>query len=206
MRIIKDITCLLALFATFPNFALAVKATEDEIKKLPMYCQYQYSIASRSSKPLSEDERKRNAKYWENKMGLGSVYQHMHHWCDALAAINRYYAHLADPQRSDFYLKEAIGDISYVLRKADDSFVMLPEMLTQRGKVYALLKQPGKAAADFVKAIKVNPKYSRAYLYYADLFLDLKQPEQAKQVIKAGLAANPQSKELLKRAQRLGLK
>jgi len=205
MKTGKIISGLLAISAFFPSFASAGSAAREEISRLPLYCQHQWFISGRYG-GYSEEERKRKASYWQRKMGLGSMYQHMHHWCDALATINRYYAHLGDSQPSEFYLKEAIGDISYVLNQADDSFIMLPEMVTQRGKLYALLKQPDKAAADFTKSIMVNRKYSRAYLYYSDLYLDMKQAEMAKEIIKSGLAANPQSKDLLKRAQRLGLK
>ncbi len=116
--------------------------------------------------------------------------------------INRYYSDFKNPLRAN-HLAAAIPNIDYVLNYTSESYFMLPEMLTRRGKVYSLLKQNGKAAADFTHAIRVNPKYGLAYVYYSDLYRESGQKDEAIKIIKAGLAADPKSDLLQKQLQRL---
>lgn len=179
--------------------AYAVVPTEAEFRQLPQYCQLQKFMADwhggKTPEQVSSGHR-----LWESR--FGPTYSHMHHWCWGLISMNRYYSQFTNPQRNGF-LSEAIGDITYVIKNADKNFVMLPEMLTQRGKAYSLLKDYGKAAADFSRAISANPKYVPAYLYYAETYISVGQPEPAKEIVKRGLAVAPDSKALAKLSQRL---
>ena len=64
------------------------------------------------------------------------------------------------------------------------------------GEVLALSGHPQEADAQFREASRVNPKWIAPWLGRGGLWLAQKQPDQAIQVIQAGLKANPDSEEL----------
>ena len=64
------------------------------------------------------------------------------------------------------------------------------------GEVLALSGHPQEADAQFREASRVNPKWITPWLDWGGLWLTQKQPDQAVQVIQAGLKANPDSEEL----------
>ena len=64
------------------------------------------------------------------------------------------------------------------------------------GEVLALSGHPQEADAQFREASRVNPKWITPWLDWGGLWLAQKQPDQAVQVIQAGLKANPDSEEL----------
>ncbi len=64
------------------------------------------------------------------------------------------------------------------------------------GEVLTLTGHPQEADAQFREASRVNPKWITPWLDWGGLLLAQKQPDQAVQVIQAGLKANPDSEEL----------
>ena len=64
------------------------------------------------------------------------------------------------------------------------------------GEVLALSGHPQEADIQFQEASRVNPKWITPWLDWGGLWLSQKQPDQAIQVIQAGLKANPDSEEL----------
>ena len=64
------------------------------------------------------------------------------------------------------------------------------------GEVLALTGHPREADAQFQEASRLNPKWITPWLDWGGLWLAQKQPDQAIQVIQAGLKANPDSEEL----------
>ena len=64
------------------------------------------------------------------------------------------------------------------------------------GEVLALSGHPQEAEVQFREASRVNPKWIAPWLKWGELWLAQKQPNQAVQVIQAGLKANPDSEEL----------
>ena len=64
------------------------------------------------------------------------------------------------------------------------------------GEVLALSGHPQEADVQFREASRVNPKWITPWLDWGGLWLAQKQPDQAVQVIQAGLKANPDSEEL----------
>jgi cellulose synthase operon protein C len=64
------------------------------------------------------------------------------------------------------------------------------------GEVLTLTGHPQEADAQFREASRVNPKWIAPWLGWGGLWLAQKQPDQAVQVIQAGLKANPDSEEL----------
>ncbi|MCI0427367.1 MAG: tetratricopeptide repeat protein, partial [Nitrospiraceae bacterium] len=64
------------------------------------------------------------------------------------------------------------------------------------GEVLTLTGHPQEADVQFREASRVNPKWITPWLDWGGLWLAQKQPDQAVQVIQAGLKANPDSEEL----------
>lgn len=64
------------------------------------------------------------------------------------------------------------------------------------GEVLALTGQPQEADAQFREAVRLNPKWITPWLDWGGLWLAQKKPDQAVQVVQAGLKANPNSEEL----------
>ena len=64
------------------------------------------------------------------------------------------------------------------------------------GEVLTLSGHPKEADTQFREASRVNPKWITPWLDWGGLWLAQKQPDQAVQVIQAGLKANPDSEEL----------
>jgi tetratricopeptide (TPR) repeat protein len=64
------------------------------------------------------------------------------------------------------------------------------------GEVLALTGHPQEADTQFREASRVNPKWIMPWLDWGGLWLAKKQPDQAVQVIQAGLKVNPDSEEL----------
>ncbi|MBI3808400.1 MAG: tetratricopeptide repeat protein [Nitrospirae bacterium] len=64
------------------------------------------------------------------------------------------------------------------------------------GEVLALTGHSREADDQFREASRVNPKWITLWLDWGQLWLVQKQPDQAVQVIQAGLKANPDSEEL----------
>jgi tetratricopeptide (TPR) repeat protein len=64
------------------------------------------------------------------------------------------------------------------------------------GEILALSGHPQEADVQFREASRVNPKWITPWLDWGGLWLAQKQPDQAVQVIQAGLKANPDSEEL----------
>ncbi len=60
----------------------------------------------------------------------------------------------------------------------------------------ALTGHPQEADIQFREATRVNPKWLTPWLDWGELWIGQKRPEQALQVIQAGLKANPESEEL----------
>jgi tetratricopeptide (TPR) repeat protein len=64
------------------------------------------------------------------------------------------------------------------------------------GEVLTLTGHPQEADVQFREASRVNPKWITPWLDWGGLWLAQKEPDQAVQVIQAGLKANPDSEEL----------
>ncbi|NOT21638.1 MAG: tetratricopeptide repeat protein [Nitrospiraceae bacterium] len=64
------------------------------------------------------------------------------------------------------------------------------------GEVLAMSGHPQEADIQFREASRVNPKWITPWLDWGGLWVAQKRPEQALQVIQAGLKANPDSEEL----------
>ncbi len=135
-------------------------------------------------------------------MAEGRLWEAQQHFDKASAAYERAIA-LA-PNDPDALLSLVKLDVAQ--GHADRAKTRLGTLLATRpdhlfahgllGEVLALSGHPQEADAQFREASRVNPKWIAPWLGRGGLWLAQKQPDQAIQVIQAGLKANPDSEEL----------
>jgi tetratricopeptide (TPR) repeat protein len=167
----------------------AMAFTDSEIKAMPPYCWAR----------MYKDPGK--VEYWKGV--LGPEYEHVHHYCYAIGFINRYYGSHRD-KYWESTLTDAMGNLDYVFRAFSPTHSLMPEVHMNRGLVYSLQKNDGKAIIDIRKAIEMNPKLVRAYSMAADIYVKLKKKDEALKVVTAGLRHNPESTALQRRYKSLG--
>ncbi len=104
-----------------------------------------------------------------------------------------------DPLLSLVKLDVAQGHADRAKTRLDALLAARPDHLFGHGllgEVLALSGHPQEADVQFREASRVNPKWITPWLDWGGLWLAQKQPDQAVQVIQAGLKANPDSEEL----------
>ena len=164
-----------ALASTYPK-------SERDFSLLPPYCKAKLG------------GRNAGWKAWEARLrGFG----HVHHYCAALHTVK-----LANretvPIRRRYHLDSTIGGFEYMERHAPKSQLM-PEIMTQKGKVLLRLKRESEAMAAFQKAIMIKKDYAPAYIAIADYYISLGSTKNAKDIINQGLKYAPSSKGLKRR-------
>jgi tetratricopeptide (TPR) repeat protein len=107
--------------------------------------------------------------------------------------------HDSDPLLSLVKLDVAQGQADRAKTRLDAVLATRPDHLFAHGllgEVLALSGHPQEADAQFREASRVNPKWITPWLDWGGLWLAQNQPDQAVQVIQAGLKVNPDSEEL----------
>lgn len=191
MKSLRLFCAILLLATSLPAWALLPHAaTQEELAMLPPYC------AARM-KGIKSPEY----KLWAAR--LGRDFAHTHHYCNGLRFLARYYASKVARDRR-FYLKEADGNLSYMVANASPRYVLMPDVYLKRATVYTLQKEYSSAMADLITAIELDPKAYRASDMLASLYLNIKQPQKALEVISEALRHNPNSTLLQKHYVELG--
>ena len=72
----------------------------------------------------------------------------------------------------------------------------MPEVYLNRGLVYSLMGDNGKAILDVNKALELNPKLVKAYALASDTYIKLNQKSEALAVVTDGLRQVPDSSVL----------
>lgn len=165
--------------------------TDSELASLPALCK-----AKTKSAPGNPDY-----DMWQNT--LGKDFLHTHHYCAGLNFINRYYRARSDKDKG-FNLDSAENNLSYMVAHAEPQFSLMPEIYMNRGLVYSLRKQHGKAIADMNKAIELDPRLVKPYSVLADYYASTKQKSKALETVAEGLRYNPNAKSLQRRYNELG--
>lgn len=184
MRIVIWIFNLLMLATSSQVFAVQTGyPTDAEVASLPDYCQ----VKLRSNPSGSE------YKTWESILGHDFV--HVHHFCQGLNLVNRYYRSSIDYDRK-FYLRNSLTEFGYLITHAAPSFSLMPEAYMNRGGAQFKLGNSSEAMADIQKAIGLNPRLPKAYTLLAEFFMGMKRQDKALGTITEGLRNVPGSKML----------
>ncbi|MHB1213714.1 MAG: hypothetical protein ACYCY9_01900 [Thiobacillus sp.] len=171
-------------------FSLAAQAlTDQELSSLPNYCTARIKGSG--------------AEYNQWVQILGRDFDHTHHYCFALNDLNKYYKSRSAKDKK-FNLKNAEGNLSYMVNHASPSYSLMPEIYLNRGLTYSLMNQHGKAVADITKALELNPRQVKAYNMLADYYISIKLKNKALETVTKGLRHSPGTKSLQRRYQELG--
>lgn len=145
-----------------------------------------------------------NSPVWRKwKPILGDGYDHTHHYCNALNMVRRAdkaYGNLDDKRG---YINQAIGEYTYVISHAPESFALMPEIFLQRGRAYLRQKEFNKAILDFHQAIKLKPTYTAPYNALIDFYIEQGKINEAKEILAEGLERRPDAKSLIRRQKQI---
>jgi tetratricopeptide (TPR) repeat protein len=166
--------------------------TDSDLKSLPPYC-------STLLRKVTEHDPEYLA--WREKLGEG--FGSSHHYCQSLNLINRYYRE-RDPNERRYILQASLGEFAYVIEHAPQTYVLMPEILMNRGWALAKLHKDGEAITDLMKSLELNPRLPRTYSVIADFYEERKIPGKAIETISEGLKHIPNNKSLQHRYVKLG--
>lgn len=150
--------------------------TDAEVKAMPPYCAARY------------DGDANQRKHWGQV--IGPDFMHTHHLCDGFGYLNRYTSERR-PQKKKALLGSALGTLNYVLSHVQPSFPLLPVTYLTRARVYAYQQEHGKALADALKALELDPSLVEAYAFAAETYVKLGKKDDALGVVSAGLRHIP---------------
>jgi tetratricopeptide (TPR) repeat protein len=127
---------------------------------------------------------------------------HMHHFCDCVRFTNRAMGNIGNDR--NFEITRAIDGCDYVLSHTQPDFIMRGEVHLQKGKAFSLQGKDPLAAAEFIKALAINPKLVGGYNTLADLYVRTGKRREALNSVSEGLKHIPGSKSLQRRYTELG--
>jgi tetratricopeptide (TPR) repeat protein len=161
--------------------------SQEELHTLPRLCLAQQFINEELASPVvPERERRRLSEK------LGHSFIHYHHYCWALLYIHR----AAAPGGDKFNYHRAVDNFDYVLRNADPSFTLLPEVYFQKGSLLEQLGDREAAASAYQNALRARADYTPARAALVQFYLDRGDVEAARTALEEGLKHDPRSKTL----------
>lgn len=175
--------------------AYAVEWSEpnaQEVKRLPDFCMVKY-----------REHHGEPGALREGRDLMGPQFNNVHHYCNGLNFINRYYRQLGG-QDAGSILSLAINEFTYMVDHPTPESPIRAEIFLQRGIAYSLARQYPEAANDLQRALTLNPKLVRAYSTLADNFEKIKARDKALEIVTEGLHQIPDSKALKRRYDELG--
>jgi tetratricopeptide (TPR) repeat protein len=191
----REIFAAAALALLAPMYAEAQPQTYEssQVNMLPVYCKYTQVFRERVPGGNNRAEIER----WTTSMG--SVFNHMHHYCWGLMASNR--AAFLSNNREDRMrnLNGTLGEFEYVIQRAPPDFPLLPEILTRKGESLIQLDRAGEGMLELQRAIKIKADYAPAYAAMSDYYKETGQLAKARESLEKGLSAAPNAKALMRR-------
>lgn len=180
------------------------RITPQEKALLPTYCRYTqggYVGHEQANQPSPE------AKRWVQVFGgegMTANLWRMHHYCYALIHMMRGYRGGLSKMEFKEAWGGAIEEIDYTLQFLSDNFVLMPEILLNRGRALVRLKRDEAAMESFRKSVQIKPDYWPPYLDMAEIFLNENNKDKAIEILREGLKHAPESVALSKRLSELG--
>ncbi|MDX2165615.1 MAG: tetratricopeptide repeat protein [Deltaproteobacteria bacterium] len=171
--------------------------TQEELRTLPSTCLAQRFINEELAAPVVPDaERERLSTK------LGHSFIHYHHYCWALLWLAR----AEQPDGDKFNFHRAIDNLDYVIRNADPSFALMPQVYLLKGDILARTGKRDAALIEYRNALRADPTYTPAYLALAQHYVDAGDPAAARAVLAEGLRHDPRAQALTQKQAELGAK
>ena len=177
-----------------PGYPVSVDAFDPrEIAMLPGYCIH--TELFRSKIPGGSNPEMIQA--WTRQMG--EVFRHMHHYCFGLMKTHRALLLSRDSGTRRFYLADSLIEFDYVIDRAPESFVLLPEILTKKGEALVHLGMGPVAVVHFERAIGLKLDYWPPYAQLSDYYKASGDTRKARRLLEEGLSHVPDAKALQRR-------
>lgn len=168
----------------------ADNTTQQEIAMLPAYCDAK--IGRQNPVDVERWRAQMNHENWI----------HMHHYCSGLIELNRYYRAARGKQQPN--LGNAVNEFTGMINGWRPGFYLIPEAYLNRGRAYRLMRHDGRALADFIKALELDPGLTQASVELSDVYKAAGKKQEALDVLKRALERKPDSKVLKRRYTALG--
>jgi tetratricopeptide (TPR) repeat protein len=156
-----------------------------------------------SMPPLCKGRMSGGAEYKRWESILGPDFAHTHHYCMGINFLNRAYK-VSNTRERGFYLQEAHNNLMYMVKAASPTYSLMPDVYLNLGNVFKLRGDIGKAAANYSKAIELNPRQPSAYRNLTNFYATTGQRMKALEVVTDGLRHNPGTKSLQRYYRELG--
>jgi tetratricopeptide (TPR) repeat protein len=131
---------------------------------------------------------------------------HLHHYCWALISKQRYFRANGKTQR-DYYFKQFMGDIDYVLNNtADKSWPFFHVLLIEQAGMMNIRGDYPSSLLKIDQALKSKPDYDKAHALRSDVFLAMGDKKKAIEAAQMGLEKDPRSRLLRRRLEQMGIK
>jgi tetratricopeptide (TPR) repeat protein len=164
-----------------------------EVALLPRYCLdaqvFRASIAGHGDA--------RAIERWTSIMG--SSYNNIHHYCWGLMHTNRALFLVRTERWRKSYLEASIGEFDYVIARAPDDFVLLPEILTKKCENLSRLDRGPQAERECERAIALKPDYWPAYAAMSAHYATIDDTSKAREWLEKGLSVTPDVEALKRR-------
>lgn len=180
---------IIGLSVPWHNAAAESAEWKQNTQLLPQYC-----------KDRAMGSQSREFNKWRKV--LGEAFIHMHHYCNGVYAEQKARTTIDKPQRNH-WLATVIGEMQYVGNHCHTGCALYPELHSRLGWALGESGQVAEAIGQFQLVIRARPKHSLAYAQLSDLYVKIKQPDEARKVLEAGLKAKPGSRMLQRRLDEL---
>lgn len=131
---------------------------------------------------------------------------HFHHYCWALISKQRYFRAHGQTQRN-YYFKEFMGDIDYVLNNtADKSWPFFHVLLIEQATMMKIRGDYPNSLLKIDEALRYKPDYDKAYALKSDVYQAMGDKKKAIDTAQTGLEKDPRSRLLRQRLEQLGVK
>ena len=184
--------CLVGVMMPQALAALPYGPTEAEVATLPDFCRAKTGNVSQAERIAAE--RSLGANNW----------LHIHHYCYAVNFVKNRLNSARTPNERRGMFNNIIQDYEYVLKNAERTFWMRPQIHLEMGRVYEKMREKGAALGQYAQAINFNPDFQAAYLPLIAVQRDLGDSKAALATATEGLRRFPSSKGLKKAYLSLG--
>jgi tetratricopeptide (TPR) repeat protein len=168
--------------------------------KVPRYCIY--TQVFRDAVPGGNDPEE--IKRWYSEMG--PTFHAMHHYCAGLIQTNRAIFLSRTQEERTFHLNAAISEFDYVIERAPQDFMPLPEILTKKGENLIRSGRGHLGIVELQRAIELAPDYWAPYAQLSDYYKGTGDFRKAREYLEKGLSHSPEVFALKRRLKELDAK
>lgn len=141
-----------------------------------------------------------NPRYKNFKSNFTSAY--LNHPCESLVRRNICFR-FTGQDKNNCFMAISKG-FTYTLKNDPDPKMPLrPWLYCEAGLTYFYAENYKNAVQAYTESIKINKKYLRAYSGLSDVYVKLKNYDQATEIIEQGLKIDPNSKKLNSKKEKL---